>query len=79
MHLSLYYQKLYDSKGNYDGNDLKFFLNALNIPVISDDSRVNLNIGINKVEISRAIDGMSSGKQAGPDGIPIDLYKKYLY
>lgn len=71
-----YYQKLYDSKGNHDGNDLKNFLNALNIPVISDDSRVNLNIGIDKVEISWAIDRMNSGKQAGPDGIPIDLYKK---
>lgn len=51
-------------------------MNALNILAISYDSRVNLNIGINKVEISRAIDGMNSGKQAGPDGIPIDLYKK---
>lgn len=38
---------------------------------------MNLEEGINAEEISAAIDAMTSGKTPGPDGLPIDIYKKF--
>lgn len=51
-------------------------LNRLNILVIPEDVKEDLDLEISKEEIAVAIDGMKSGKQAGSDGIPIDIYKK---
>lgn len=73
-----YYQKLYDAQENLDQNDLNKFLDRMNIPGIPNDAGTVQNAEINKDEIAQAIDGMNSGKQAGPDGIPIDLYKNAL-
>lgn len=40
------------------------------------DEYKDLDTDITKEEIGRAIDNLKSGKTAGPDGLPIDLYKK---
>lgn len=70
-----YYEKLYNAQGNVNINDLYTFLNRLNIPAISNNDRIYLGLEINKEEIGYASDGIKSGKRAGLDGLPIDLYK----
>lgn len=53
------------------------FLNKLDIPKISKENENYLKLEITKEEIGQAIDCMKSGRRAGPDGLPIDLYKKF--
>lgn len=50
-----YNEKLHDSQENFNVNDLNQFLNKLNIPVISNDYRTDLRIGVNKEEIGHAV------------------------
>lgn len=72
-----YYQKLYESENKCSLEDIEVVLNKLNIPEIPHNIKVDLDVEITKEEIAQAIDGMKSGKRAGPDGIPIDFYKKF--
>lgn len=45
--------------------------------MIQDETNLqNFEMEINKKEIGNATDNMKSGKRAGPDGLPVDLYKK---
>lgn len=76
MPLRDYYQKLYEAEKNCSLWDIYVVLNRLNILVIPEDVKEDLDLEISKEEIAEAIDGMKSGKQAGSDGIPIDIYKK---
>lgn len=65
-----YYEKLYDSQGHTDLSTQKIFLDKLNIPTIAEDFVQQLDCDISE-------DEMSTGKKAGPDGFPIDFYKKF--
>lgn len=72
-----YYEKLYDSQGHTDLSTQKIFLDKLNIPTIAEDFVQQLDCDISEDEIVKVIDNMSTGKKAGPDGFPIDFYKKF--
>lgn len=72
-----YYEKLYDSQGHTDLSIQKIFLDKLNIPTIAEDFVQQLDCDISEDEIVKVIDNMSTGKKAGPDGFPIDFYKKF--
>ncbi len=52
-------------------------LDKLNIPTISDEYKEMMETELREEEMGAAIDGMKSGKTAGPDGLPVDLYKKF--
>ena len=52
------------------------FLDNINLPQIPEEDRINLDKELTLKEISEAIDAMRAGKTAGPDGLPIDIYKK---
>lgn len=71
-----YYEKLYESQDRSDQNSRNAFLDKINIPTIADEVKQQLDAEITEEEISRAINNMRSGKKAGPDGFPIDFYKK---
>lgn len=72
-----YYEELYKAQATIKLDNISTFLNKIDIPTISEDDRVNLNSKFTIEEIGQAIDSIKSGKRAGPDGIPIDLYKKF--
>lgn len=71
-----YYESLYESQVKYDPQAQKQFLDRMNIPTISQEFAEQLEADLKEEEIGTAIDGMKAGRTAGPDGIPIDLYKK---
>lgn len=54
----------------------KNFLDDLDLPCTSEKKK-KLNKGISLQEVVDAIKLMKAGKAAGPDGIPIDIYKKF--
>lgn len=47
------------------------------MPNISEENKVELDSKLIKEEIGQVIDRMKAGKRAGPDGIPVDLYKNF--
>lgn len=71
-----YYESLYESQVKYDPQAQKQFLDRMNIPTISQEFAEQLEADLKEEEIGTAIDGMKAGRTAGPDGIPIDPYKK---
>lgn len=38
---------------------------------------MDLEKDLSTLEVSAAIDAMTAGKTPGPDGLPIDIYKKF--
>lgn len=72
-----YYEEFYKAQASIKLDNISIFLNKIVITIILEDDRVHLNSKFTIEEIGQAIDSMKSGKRAGPDGIPIDLYKKF--
>lgn len=73
----VYYEKLYGSTNTINVRKMNGFLNNLPIPRLPDNYKEDLDTDITKEEIGKAIDNLKSGKTAGPDGLPIDIYKKF--
>lgn len=71
-----YYTELYNTKNDINSQNLNRFLDELPIPHFPNALKEDLEMEINKEEIGNAIDNMKSVKRIGPDGLPVDLYKK---
>lgn len=72
----MFYEKLYTSE-HEDSGQQEHFLSSLVFPTISTDSKGKLDHIIGTDELSEAITSMSGGKAAGPDGLPIEIYKRF--
>ncbi|KAG7522338.1 hypothetical protein JOB18_019938 [Solea senegalensis] len=72
-----FYSKLYTSEAPNDNTDMLNFFKNLNTPVISPTYKADLELPFRLTEISNAISAMQSGKAPGPDGYPIEFYKKF--
>uniref|UniRef100_A0A3B3YM34 Reverse transcriptase domain-containing protein n=1 Tax=Poecilia mexicana TaxID=48701 RepID=A0A3B3YM34_9TELE len=72
-----YYQNLYTSQYPDNTNKQKHFLDQLQFPTLSEESRKNLDEKLSVEELKMALSHMNSGKAPGPDGLPIELYKKF--
>lgn len=72
-----YYQSLYNTETNCNIQTMNEVLDRLNTPTISEEQKKELELEMTKEDISSAIDAMKLGKRAGPDGIPIDIYRKF--
>lgn len=51
------------------------FLDDLCIPSIPDDTKRHMDRKVDASEIADAITNMRGGKTAGPDGLPVNIYK----
>ncbi len=72
-----YYQTLYKSELSELEEDQTPFLNQLPVPTISEDDRSWMDCVLESQEILEAINHMKGGKTAGPDALPIDIYKLF--
>lgn len=72
-----FYSKLYISESSASAHNLHSFLHQIEIPILTDDAKEELNSPIVIAELSEAIDSMKGGKAPGPDGIPIEIYKNF--
>lgn len=71
-----FYESLYSSEYPPNSDAQTSFLDNLKFPNISKEVKTNLDSNLTMDEILDAIDAMNAGKRAGPDGLPIDIYKK---
>lgn len=71
-----FYENLYSSDICDDFCSTDFF-QSLQLPRLSSVEAASLDGDISEIAISQAITLMSSGKAPGPDGFPIEFYKKF--
>lgn len=70
-----YYSSLYSSEYTNDLAFFESFFSKLNLPTVSIGPE--LGDSIRQQEVMEAIVAMQSGKAPGPDGFPIEFYKKF--
>lgn len=63
--------------GKNDSTKLDQFFNGLEVPILGRQEKAALDSSISTVEINRAIKKMKSGKAPGPEGFPIEFFKKF--
>ena len=72
-----FYQTLYrpTSKSTpHNKEDTRSFLDSLDIPQISDDSKLKLNSPVSKAEILSALKSLNLNRSLGYDGLPVEFY-----
>lgn len=72
-----YYENLYKSQypDNMDKQDQ--FLDQLQFPTLSEETKNDLDGKLSIQELKEALTHMNTGKARGPDGLPIELYKRF--
>lgn len=73
-----HYTQLYASKSTATDEDIADFLDALDIPTLSETARQELDSDLTLEEIKFAIRSFPSGKACGPDGFGIEFYKSHI-
>ena len=73
----VFYEKLYSSECSPNLDTQTQFLDNLDIPKISEEESRALDQNVTVLEIAEAIGCMKAATSAGPDGISIDIYKKF--
>lgn len=71
IHVLSYYKELYREKEN----DTPFFSN-LPLKTLSGDSRKMLEKGFTEDEVFTVIKSLAGDKVSGPDGFPLEVYKR---
>ncbi|KAF7649839.1 hypothetical protein LDENG_00134980 [Lucifuga dentata] len=72
-----YNARLYASDVEVNRHTIQSFLDALDIPTLTLNSKNSLDKPLTISEIQTAIQSMHSGKAPGPDGFPIEFYKVF--
>lgn len=74
---SSFYSNLYKSQPPPDSSAMNSFLNNLDIPTVSEETVRSLDEPLSLEEILSCISLMQSNKTPGPDGFPVEFYKKF--
>lgn len=69
-----YYQKLYN-KPMTKTKDMTTFLDAIDLPQITEEQNKILNESITTEEMTKVINGLAPNKSPGPDGFGPEFYK----
>ena len=72
-----YYENLYKSECPHGVDDRNRYLDRLNFPIITEEARLNLEEKLTIEELLQALMGMNCGRAPGPDGLPVEIYKKF--
>lgn len=74
----MFYESLYSSEQISDPHAFDTFFDPLDIPTVNGDSFPALNSPITIQELNQAASTMQTGKSPGPDGYPVEFFKKSL-
>ncbi|CAJ0965749.1 unnamed protein product [Ranitomeya imitator] len=72
-----YYKGLYESKSGFGVSDCLGYLSDITLPVLSSAQQTFMDAEFTLEEVEQAITDMASGKAPGPDGFPVELYRRY--
>ena len=71
-----FYQELYTSYHG-DGNEVKNFLNVLDIPKLTEEQKHMCEGKILRKECELMLETFQNNKVPGNDGIPVEFYKRF--
>ena len=73
-----YFSNIYTDK-NPENNDMDIekYLDGIDIPKISEQSKTLCDSVITLQEVQKAINSLANNKTPGPDGIPSEFYKTF--
>lgn len=71
------YESLYKSEYAGVTQQQETFLDQLQFQSLSEDEKEALDGALTVEDLYDAMKSMNSGKAPGPDGIPIEFYKKF--
>lgn len=74
---STFYRDLYRSHQRSDRRDMDRFLEGVDLPVLSEVERREMESPLTLEELQRAVAELSGKKSPGPDGLPLEIYKQY--
>ena len=75
MNSSHFYQSLYTSKSTPNNkNNVTSFLNKLDLPHISEDSKAKLNCDFTRAEILTSLKSLNLNRSPGYDDLPAEFY-----
>lgn len=72
-----YYSHLYTSTFPRDTSPMNKFLDTIDFPSLDDAARDDLDSPLQLQEVIDAVKSMQSSKTPGPDGYPVEFYKKF--
>ena len=73
--LQSFYQSLYTSKSTPNNkNNVTSFLNKLDLPHVSEDSKAKLNSDFTRAEILTSLTSLNLNRSPGYDGLPAEFY-----
>ena len=73
---AVFYERVYQSQGEPDPDEMETFFENLDLPKLSAESSLSLDKEINSKEIMEVISSLPNHKAAGPDGFSIEFFKK---
>ena len=72
-----YYENLYKSAYPDSPEKQNEFLEQLQFPNLNEEVKTKLDKHLCIKELSDVLQSMNSGKASGPDGLPIEIYKRF--
>ena len=73
-----FYFSLYESESSSDTTEMTSFLQNLDIPKVDPITANELDVPLNVEEIKSSIKAMQNNKSPGPDGFPVEFFKKFI-
>lgn len=73
-----FYRDLYSSRARYSTAELQAFLEEVQLPILTEETRRSLDTPLTLKELQQAIGSMQAGKSPGDDGLPAEFYKAYV-
>ena len=77
-HFKDYYNLLYTSEHPPDSTASDNFFDSLNIPRVDEEVASKLDQPLSVEELGVAMASMQGGKSPGPDGYPVEFYRKFF-
>lgn len=74
---NLFYRQLYKSESPSDETQMDTLFQKLDLPRDSPNENQALDAPLTLSEIKETISSMNSGKSPGPDGYPVEFYKRF--
>lgn len=74
-----YYSNLYQSESPSNKNTMDAFLDNIDIPTIDHHIKDELDKPIQLEELISCLKSMQNNKAPGPDGFPVDFYKRFSH
>ena len=76
--IETFYKNVYTSEGNFSDEACDLFVGNLEIPVLRDEERDNLEGPLTYDECRKALETFRNDKATGEDGFTIEFYKYFF-